>query len=62
MLGDDPELLAYFRHDVVGGDAAFVMRGVAAEPLTDLMRMKFLRDLIAARDKGRGPGAITPPP
>ena len=48
VLGAEPEVLAYFRAEVVGGRAAFVMPGVSTGALTDLMRMKFLRDLIAA--------------
>ena len=54
VLGEDPEILAYFRHEVAGGDAAFVMRAATAGALTGLMRMKLLRDLVAA---ARAPAA-----
>jgi hypothetical protein len=54
VLGAAPSLLAYFRAEVAGGPAAFVMPAEAAGTLTYTMRRKFLQDLIAATP---GPGA-----
>ena len=61
VIGADPEVLAYFRREVTGGPGAFVLPAATDRPLVDLMRRKLLRDLVAARGQGRGPGAVTPP-
>ena len=53
VLGDDPALAAYFRARVIGGAGAFVMRVVEPRAFADVMRAKFLRDLIA-RPKDSG--------
>jgi hypothetical protein len=49
-FGADPELVAYFRREVTGGPAAFVLPDAAGRPLADLMRRKLLLDLVAALD------------
>ena len=49
-LGDDPALVDYFRARVTGGAGSFVMRVAAPEAFADVMRAKFLRDLIARPD------------
>jgi hypothetical protein len=48
VLGGDRALLDYFRAEVAGGFASFVMPAEADGSFIDLMRMKFLQDLIAA--------------
>jgi Protein of unknown function (DUF1194) len=53
-LGGDPELPAYFRTEVAGGADSFVMQAPAAHDLADMLRRKFLRDLVAAIGASRG--------
>jgi hypothetical protein len=53
-LGSDPELLAYFRAEVAGGSDAFVMPAPVAGDLAGMLRLKFLRDLVAARPSAPG--------
>lgn len=47
VLGDDPALATYFRTRVTGGYGSFVMRVTEPRAFADVMRAKFLFDLIA---------------
>jgi hypothetical protein len=46
-LGIDAALLDYFRSEVIGGSASFVLSAETEDALIDVMKIKFLRDLIA---------------
>lgn len=48
VVGADAETFAYYRREVAGGRAAFVLPATAAGSLAEVMRMKLLGDLMAA--------------
>ncbi len=47
-LGDDDDLLDYYRREVVGGDGAFVMAASTPDRVAEEMLRKFLQDLVAS--------------
>lgn len=48
IIGDDADLLDYYRREVAGGDGAFVMAASSPDRVADVMLRKFVQDLIAA--------------
>jgi len=53
VLGDDPEMIAYYRNRVIGGRAAFVMSVSHDSTMTDALVRKFIGDIVADRpDQG----------
>jgi Protein of unknown function (DUF1194) len=52
-----PDLVLYFRREVVGGAGSFVLQVATPENFNDVMLAKLLMDLISAIDeRGGGPG------
>jgi Ca-activated chloride channel family protein len=53
VLGDDPEMIAYYRDWVIGGRASFVMSVSRENAMTDALVRKFIGDIVADRsDQG----------
>jgi hypothetical protein len=53
VLGDDPEMIAYYRDQVIGGRASFVMSVSRDSTMTDALVRKFIGDIVADRaDQG----------
>jgi len=46
VLGHDPDLIAYFQHNVAGGPGSFVTHVSTAETMADVFRRKFLKDIV----------------
>ena len=47
VLGDDPEMTAYYRDRVIGGRASFVMSVSRESAMTDALVRKFIADIVA---------------
>jgi uncharacterized protein DUF1194 len=47
VFGGDPGTIAYFRDEVVGGTGAFLIAADGSAAVLEVMRRKFLRDLVA---------------
>lgn len=47
VFGGDPDAPAYFRDEVVGGTGAFLIAADSAAVVAEVMRRKFLKDLVA---------------
>jgi hypothetical protein len=54
-FGADGAVLDYYRDEVAGGPGAFVLTAKGGEDIAEVMRRKFLQDLIAAAP---GPGGV----
>lgn len=52
VLGHDPAMVDYYRRQVVGGRAAFVMSTGDAASIADAFVRKFIGDIVAAADNG----------
>jgi hypothetical protein len=61
VLDGDPEVLAHYGDSVVGGPGAFLLAADAPGHLGELMRRKFLMDLMAAADVERLPDGRAQP-
>jgi len=46
VLGQDPDVIAYFRDRVVGGPGAFVEHVSSADVIADVLRRKFINDIV----------------
>jgi Protein of unknown function (DUF1194) len=47
VFGGDTETIAYFRDQVVGGTGAFLIAADGSTAVLEVMRRKFLQDLVA---------------
>ena len=47
VFGGDPGTIAYFRDEVVGGTGAFLIAADDSPAVLEVMRRKFLQDLVA---------------
>jgi len=47
VLGDDPEMIAYYRDWVIGGRTSFVMSISRESTMTDALVRKFIADIVA---------------
>jgi Ca-activated chloride channel homolog len=47
VLGDDPEMIAYYRDRVIGGRASFVISVSRDSTMTDAFVRKFIADIVA---------------
>ena len=55
VFDGDPVTIAYFRDQVVGGDGAFLIAADRSAAVLEVMRRKFLQDLVAgARPRAEG--------
>jgi Protein of unknown function (DUF1194) len=52
VLGDKPDVAAYYRSQVAGGIDSFVMEVRHPRVVADALTIKFLRDLVALREGG----------
>ena len=50
VLGPDPAMLDYYRQQVIGGDAAFVMSADDSASIADAFVRKFIGDIVASAD------------
>jgi hypothetical protein len=58
VLGDDPKVIEYFQHRVMGGPHAFVMATSDAPSLVEAFARKFLGDIIAAAGIAKPPATM----
>lgn len=58
VLGQDPDVIAYFQHNVVGGPGSFVEHVPSADVMADVLRRKFINDIVVglAARSGTRPG------
>jgi uncharacterized protein DUF1194 len=50
VLGNDPAMIAYYREQVIGGRAAFVMSTLDAASIADAFARKLIADIVASAD------------
>ncbi|MET0528540.1 MAG: DUF1194 domain-containing protein [Microvirga sp.] len=55
VLGHDPDLVAYFQPTGAGGPGSFVAHVSAAETMADVIRRKFLKDIVIGFVDDPGP-------
>jgi hypothetical protein len=51
VLHEEPDLLAHYQQDVIGGPGAFAMTCQTFAEFEDAMRQKLRREIIAVLDK-----------
>jgi hypothetical protein len=61
VLDGDPEVLAHYGDSVIGGPGAFLLAADAPGHLGEVLRRKFLQDLMAASDVERLPSGRAQP-
>jgi hypothetical protein len=55
VLGHDPDVIDYFRQDVVGGPGSFVEHVPSSEMMTEVFRRKFINDIVVGFADGSEP-------
>jgi len=55
VLGNDSDVIEYFRQSVVGGPGSFVEHVPSAEVMTEVLRRKFINDIVIGLADGSEP-------